>query len=831
MKSQSLVLSPDESRALLWNRMVRLFQLALAALGVAAVYYFSLQVAFAVRIPGSTYSPLYPPGAILLGIVLLTPPRRWWIWLLAAILAHLAFYLPLGTPLWKQSIQMVHTMLLVLLPAAVLRRRSPEAVALTTFVGVLTFLLTAVGTVLLVTLVTATIYIVTGISDSYWLIWQLIAFSNVLPYLTILPTILLVVQHGPRWLQQATVPRIIEAALLSALVITSSELVFGVLPSGPLSVTILRIATLPLLLWAAVRFGTGGVSLAVTAMTIELLWNASLGNGPFIAAAPTQNVLNVPSYFLTFAAPLMLLAALMADRRRDAAALVQLNTQLEERVAARTAELAQTNDELAIAKNQAEAANQAKSDFIATMSHELRTPLHTIMGYNWLIVDSPVPQEHRAHALVVQRSADHLLTLINSVLDLSRIEAGQIPIHETIVDLPRLLDGLVEMFRLQVDAKRLAMRYHAASDLPHYIVTDAVKLRQVLINLLGNAVKFTESGHVTLAVRCEPPCIESEPGEQPTATFVFEVADTGPGIRPNEQQHMFDPFVQTRAGQRKGEGSGLGLAITQQFVQLLGGKLSVSSASGQGAVFTVRIPAQISQIEQAPVEVVPGRVLTLAPGQPEYRVLVVDDHHDNRLLLTAFLASLGLVVYAGRDGEEALQLWQLWQPQLIFLDLRLPKLSGPAVAKQIRATSREAPVIVALSASGFEADGQAAHAEGFDAFIRKPFHATEIVNALHRQLGARFVEAGAVAPTAVPHLPLSLHPAMLAGLSSDQLALLEQASIGGNPQQIAAAIAAVKAQHTDLAATLQAHADQVAFDVILQAVRNEQKARGTNGAT
>ena len=606
MKSQSLVISLDAERALLWKRVWSVLRLALAALGVAAAYYFSLQVAFAVRIPGSTYSPLYPPGAILLGIVLLTPPRRWWIWLLAAMFAHLAFYVPLGTPLWKQGIQIAHTMLLVLLSAAVLRRRSPEAVALTTFVGVLTFLLTVVGTVLLVTLITATIYVVTGISDSYWLIWQLIAFSNVLAYLTILPTILLVVQHGPRWLRQATVPRIIEATLLTVLVITSSEVVFGVLPAGPLSSTILRTATLPLLLWAAVRFGTGGVSLAVTAMTTELLWNASLGNGPFIAAAPTQNVLNVPSYFLTFSAPMLLLAALMADRRRTEAALVQLNAQLEGRVARRTAELAQTNAELAIAKNQAELANQAKTDFIATMSHELRTPLHTIMGYNRLIADSPVAQEYRTHALVVQRSADHLLTLINSVLDLSRIEAGQIPIHETIVDLPRLLDGLVEMFRLQAEDKRLAMRYHAVGDLPRYIVTDAVKLRQVLINLLGNAIKFTESGSVTLVVRCEPPGNESVAGEKPTAMFVFEVADTGGGLKPDEQQRMFDPFVQTRAGQRKGEGSGLGLAITQQFVQLLGGELSVASTYGQGAVFTVRMSAQISRIEQAPVEITPG---------------------------------------------------------------------------------------------------------------------------------------------------------------------------------------------------------------------------------
>jgi signal transduction histidine kinase len=574
----------------LWMRVPLALRLLGGALLVGLAYFLGVQLGLAFRLPGTGFSPIWPPIAVLLAVLLLSPARHWWIWLLAAIPAHLLVYLPLDTPLWRQSVQIAHNLLMVLPPALILRRAGPEAVRLSTFGGVLTFLLTVSATALLVPVGAAAIYAATGVTDSFWQMWQLIAFSNILVYLTLLPATLLTVQHGHSWLRGATWARAIEVGLLAAGLLVAGELVFGVLRAGPASGTYIRMATLPLLLWSAVRFGPGGLSLGVTAMMLVAIWNAALGQGPFSAGPPTQNVINVTSYFLTFAGPLLLLAALMTDRRRTEAALVQLNADLEDRVVARTAELAQANAELEIARDAAEAASRAKSAFLATMSHELRTPLHTIIAYNRLMLGSAaLPPEQREHALAMQHGGEHLLTLINNLLDVARIEAGKHRIRATTVDLPRLLDDLREMFRRPAENKGLVLRCAWTDELPREVRVDAVKLRQVLINLLDNAVKFTPSGSVVLEAYCDP----GDGWGEGRLGLCFEVADTGPGIAAEEQPLMFDAFVQTEAGRRIGEGTGLGLAISREFVLLLGGELSVRSTPGHGATFTARMPVEV----------------------------------------------------------------------------------------------------------------------------------------------------------------------------------------------------------------------------------------------
>ena len=515
---------------------------------------------------------------------------------------------------------------------------------------------------------------------------------------------------------------------------------------------------------------------------------------------------------------------------------IRLRTgELEQQVAERTQALTRTNEQLVAAKEQAEAADRAKSEFLATMSHELRTPLHTIMGYNRLMLSSPVlPLIHREHTRVVERSADHLTMLINNVLELAKIEAGHIPLSPTSVNLSRMLNGLAEMFRLQAERNGLRLRYLVDPNLPTSVVVDTVKLRQVLINLLGNAVKFTQAGAITLTVRgaipLEPPV--ATPGQAaPDVLLIFEVADTGPGLTPEEQRQIFEAFVQANAGRHLGIGTGLGLTISRHFVRLMDGTIRVQSTLGHGTVFEVCIPAQIARVGAVQHEAAPVRSLTLAPGEPSYRMLVVDDHDDNRRLLIALLETVGLTVRGARDGDEAIAIALVWRPDLIFLDLRLPRRSGLDVARDICESAPDVPpAIVAVSASAFESDRAAALAAGCSGFIRKPFQDTEIIAALRQHLGVRFVEDSAVAPSAPGFAPASaLDPADLAVLSDDMLALLEQASVEGQPQHIAAVIGQIQQHAPLLAERLHALAAQIAFDTILEAVRAAQQTRKAYG--
>jgi len=265
-------------------------------------------------------------------------------------------------------------------------------------------------------------------------------------------------------------------------------------------------------------------------------------------------------------------------------------------------------------------------------------------------------------------------------------------------------------------------------------------------------------------------------------------------------------------------------------VRLMGGGLIVRSTPGHGTVFEVSIPAQVGRSGAAQREETRGHALTLAPGQPAYRILVVDDHDDSRLLLMDLLTSLGLTVRGARDGEEAIATWLVWQPHFIFLDLRLPRRTGLDVAQHIRETAQAAPpTIVAVSASGFDTDRAAALAAGCNDFIRKPFQDTEIIDSMRHHLGMRFTAVRVDTSLASPHVPAdAIDSAALAVLSDDLLAMLEHASIEGNPRRIAAAIAEIGLHAPALAVPLQALADQFAFDVILEAIRAAQKARDSH---
>ena len=320
-------------------------------------------------------------------------------------------------------------------------------------------------------------------------------------------------------------------------------------------------------------------------------------------------------------------------------------------------------------------------------------------------------------------------------------------LDEKEIDLFRLLDDLDEMFRLRTVEKGLHLVFDRRPDVPRYVRLDEVKLRQVLINLLSNGLKFTRQGSIWLRVSTAGAPASTETGQTPSAaqdvetvSLHFEVEDTGPGIAPAEQENLFKAFTQFQAGQQAQEGTGLGLTISQKFVQLMGGQISVHSASGEGARFTFDLPVKmLKEADQDRSFDLTRRVVGLEPGQKVYRLLIVDDNRENRQLLVSILEPLGFVLKAAKDGREAVEIWAEWQPHLIWMDVRMPVMDGREATRRIKATDRgQDTIIVALTASAFEEDRAEVLAVGCDDFIRKPFTELEIIEVLRRHLGVRF---------------------------------------------------------------------------------------------
>jgi CheY-like chemotaxis protein len=355
-----------------------------------------------------------------------------------------------------------------------------------------------------------------------------------------------------------------------------------------------------------------------------------------------------------------------------------------------------------------------------------------------------LPPEEQENLSIIQRSGEHLMTLINQILDLSKIEAGRLTLNEKNVDLHRLLNDLHDMFSLKAQNKGLHLIFERADGVPRYVQTDEVRLRQVLINLLNNAIKFTEEGIVELRIRNEELGMKKGKIESiRNSQFVilhFSVADTGPGIAPQEMEKLFEAFAQTEIGRQVQEGTGLGLPISRKFVQLMGGDIRVTSTVGQGTMFTFEIQAHVGD-KQAITGAPPARrAIALEPDQPRYRLLIADDRPDSRMLLVKLLKPFGFELKEAANGQEALDIWRHWMPHLIWMDLWMPMMGGYEVTQQIRATDKgKDTVIITLSASSFEEERAIALSQSCDDFLRKPFREIEIFELLHKHLGIRFV--------------------------------------------------------------------------------------------
>ena len=420
--------------------------------------------------------------------------------------------------------------------------------------------------------------------------------------------------------------------------------------------------------------------------------------------------------------------------------LEEVNRGLERKVEERT-------EELAGAKTDAEAASHAKSVFLANMSHELRTPLNAILGFSQILDRADgLKNQHRDDLRIIRRSGEHLLALINDVLEISKIEAGRTVLNEESFDLHELLYDMQEMFLVRAGEKNLDLRCTVGDDVPRHVHTDQGKLRQIVINLLGNAVKFTEAGRVELHASGQAP-------------IRISVEDTGVGIEAADLDHLFDAFVQIGTTHSDSEGTGLGLAISQHFAKVLGTSITVHSAPGEGSSFYLDLDVPKARPEDVPARERTRKVKGLAPGQDSPRVLIVDDVEANRLILRRLFEPMEFEIREAVNGQESVEVARSWRPQLVWMDLRLPEMDGYEATRRIKAEIDNPPIVIAITASAFEEDRQRAEEAGCDDFIRKPCEEQDIVGALERHLGLRFEYEEDTPPTAAHHaseIPMEL---------------------------------------------------------------------------
>ncbi|MCU0537754.1 MAG: PAS domain S-box protein [Hydrococcus sp. Prado102] len=510
-------------------------------------------------------------------------------------------------------------------------------------------------------------------------------------------------------------------------------------------------------------------------------------------------------------------------------ARLDANTKYVEGVIADISDRKKAEAALQEAKLAAESANRTKSQFLANMSHELRTPLNVILGFTQLMLrDRLLTPQQQEHLGTITRSGEHLLELINDVLEMSKIEAGQVRLNENNFDLYYLLDVLEEMWRPKAASKGIQLIIERQADIPQYIKTDESKLRQVLMNLLSNAIKFTRVG--SIHVRARNGNLKNSPksslsplspkGNNPTPYLHFEVEDTGEGIAQEEIKTLFNAFVQTETGRRSQQGTGLGLAISREFVRLMGGEIILESQVGRGTKFMFYVPVAIANTSESFPKQRQGRVVCLAPEQPHYRLLIVEDKWESRQLLLKMLEPLGFEIEEASNGQEAIAQWESFEPHLIWMDLQMPVMDGYEATKQIKSHLKgQATVIIALTASAFEEDRVVAISAGCDDFVRKPFREEEIFDKMAHYLGVRYVYEPLISLPKTEAGQSQMNPEQLDAMPVQWREKLHQAATQVDGEQILQLIEQIPTDYNNLALALTDLANSYRFDRIVSLIQ------------